>query len=119
MKFDFSLFVKTALPVMVDCGYSRNEMREVLDVFERFFDAYAEKRGEDHPPVKAVQIERMVRMFYSTRDKHGRELDICAEDYPDMIARYYETSFGEKCDYRINHFFSDGVRSILVYQCFY
>lgn len=68
MKMDkkkFRQIAKKAYDSMEDT-VNRYSLEQYIAIFEHFFSRYAEKRGEDHPPVGCGNIRRiMERMPYT------------------------------------------------------
>lgn len=117
--FDFDIFTRlcTKAYEMVDTPYT---LQEVLRVFDCFFNAYKSAMGEDHPPIREKQIERIIRKmpYYDIPPNAPGNSDIEPEDYPVLIDAYFHTPF-RNCDYRINHFFSGDVRKMRAYEVLY
>ena len=100
---------------------NRYSLEEYIAIFEHYFSRYAEKRGEDHPPIGCENIRRiMERMPYTGAPDEsigGRDMfDYTAEMYPAMIDQYFRTRFFPGCDYRIFHFMSGNVRELRLYE---
>lgn len=116
----FRMTAKKAYDSMEDT-VNRYSLEQYIAIFEHFFSRYAEKRGEDHPPVGCGNIRRiMERMPYTgAKDESigGRDMfDYTADMYPAMIDQYFRTRFFPGCDYRIFHFMCGNVRELRVYE---
>lgn len=126
MKMDkkkFRQIAKKAYDRMEDT-VNRYSLEEYIAIFEHFFSRYAEKRGEDHPPIGCENIQRiMERMPYMGAPDEsigGRDMfDYTADMYPAMIDQYFRTRFFPGCDYRIFHFMSGNVRELRVYEIWF
>lgn len=117
MKFNIDEFKRIAARVYPQptewykCPYSFDE---VMDVFAYFFEAYEDYRGEVHPPINANQIFDIIDKMPVVDD-----IDVSPEMYKEMIERYFQSSFQNRCNYRINHFFSGDVRKYRLYELAY
>ena len=117
MLFDFDRFSKIAASVYADSPYS---LAEVLEVFRHYFEQYEAYTGAPHPPIRAVQIERIIREmpYIDETDKANSTMDIDPDCYEDMIDRHFRTQY-RNCDYNINHFFSGRIRVLRFYETCY
>ena len=106
MFFDFDKFSSITASVYADSPYS---LAEVLEVFRHYFEQYEAYTGAPHPPIRAVQIERIIREM-----PYIDETDC----YEDMIDRHFRTRY-RNCDYNINHFFSGRIRVLRFYETCY
>lgn len=103
--------------------YNFSEFLKVLDVdinndieeaINYFISKYKQIREEEHPRLKYYQWDDIVFQLSSIYDEHGskqvkdNELTFMGE-YKPMIDKYFNTDFKGNCDYRLNHFVSDGV----------
>lgn len=100
---------------------NRYSLEEYIAIFEHFFSRYAEKRGEDPPPVGCGNIRRiMERMPYMGAPDEsigGRNMfDYTADMYSAIVNQYFRTRFFPGCDYRIFHFMSGNVRELRLYE---
>ena len=70
-----------------DSPYS---LAEVLDVFRYYFEQYEAYTGAPHPPIRAVQIERIIHEmpYIDETDKANSTMDIDPDCYEDMIDRH-------------------------------
>lgn len=104
----FRMTAKKAYDRMEDT-VNRYSLEEYIAIFEYFFSRYAEKRGEDHPPIGCENIQRiMERMPYTGAPDEsigGRDMfDYTADMYPVMVdmsgnvreLRVYEIWFGRE-----------------------
>ena len=117
MLFDFDRFSKIAASVYADSPYS---LAEVLEVFRHYFEQYEAYTGAPHPPIRAVQIERIIREmpYIDETDKANSTMDIDPDCYKDMIDKHFRTQY-RNCDYNINHFFSGRIRVLRFYETCY
>lgn len=117
MFFDFDRFSKIAASVYADSPYS---LAEVLEVFRHYFEQYEAYTGAPHPPIRAVQIERIIREmpYIDETDKANSTMDIDPDCYEDMIDKHFRTQY-RNCDYNINHFFSGRIRVLRFYETCY
>lgn len=100
---------------------NRYSLEQYIAIFEHFFSRYAEKRGEDHPPIGCENIQRiMERMPYMGAPDEsigGRNMfDYTADMYPAIVNQYFRTRFFPGCDYRIFHFMSGNVRELRLFE---
>lgn len=115
MQFDFYLFSRIAITAYPkECQYA---LEECLWVFYRYFQAYEERTGRPHPPIKRDQIKRIMEempcIVMEDRGGHLEPLD--PGDYVNLIDLHFRTPY-QHCDYNINHFFSGRIREILLYD---
>lgn len=116
----FRMTAKKAYDSMEDT-VNRYSLEQYIAIFEHFFSRYAEKRGEDHPPVGCGNIRRiMERMPYMGAPDEsigGRNMfDYTADMYSAIVNQYFRTRFFPGCDYRIFHFMSGNVRELRLYE---
>lgn len=64
----FRMTAKKAYDSMEDT-VNRYSLEQYITIFEHFFSRYAEKRGEDHPPVGCGNIRRIMERMAV----HGRK----------------------------------------------
>ena len=88
MFFDFDKFSSITASVYADSPYS---LAEVLEVFRYYFEQYEAYTGAPHPPIRAVQIERIIREmpYIDETDKANSTMDI--EKYPQYHRRCRQT----------------------------
>ena len=117
MLFDFDRFSKIAASVYTDSPYS---LAEVLEVFRYYFEQYEAYTGAPHPPIRANQIERIIREmpYIDETDKVNSTMDIDPDCYEDMIDKHFRTQY-RNCDYNINHFFSGRIRELRYFETYY
>ena len=110
MLFDFDKFSSITASVYADSPYS---LAEVLEQYEAY-------TGAPHPPIRAVQIERIIREmpYIDETDKANSTMDIDPDCYEDMIDKHFRTRY-RNCDYNINHFFSGRIRVLRFYETCY
>lgn len=77
---------------------------------KRFIWSYKRHIGEEHPPLENRQLERC----FSVLSSFISENDLDEESVAAIIDQYFETNFpnannGAGCDYRFNHFATEGV----------
>lgn len=97
MFFDFDKFSSITASVYADSPYS---LAEVLEVFRYYFEQYEAYTGAPHPPIRAVQIERIIREmpYIDETDKANSTMDIDPDCYEDMIDKHFRTRY-RNCDY--------------------
>lgn len=117
MPFDWNIFER-----VVSSAYRVSatpyQLHEVLTVFDYFLERYATYRGEEHPLIRREQAAKYIRAmpYFYPEDHNGtQDPDIIPEWYPDMIDRYFQTSF-PGCNYRMGHFFSGTIRENKYYE---
>lgn len=98
MLFDFDKFSSITASVYADSPYS---LAEVLEVFRHYFEQYEAYTGAPHPPIRAVQIERIIREmpYIDETDKVNSTMDIDPDCYEDMIDKHFRTRY-RNCDYK-------------------
>ena len=102
------LFDEVCEKAYMKASYSRYSLSEVLDIMHYFFEAYEQHRGEPHPP---LTVGNMVRIIERLSDSCFMDTD----SYMDFIDLYFESRY-RNCDYRINHFLSEGILEVLNYK---
>lgn len=108
--FNFNIFAEMAKRVYPKATTSYS-LDDVLSVFSYFFQAYKKNTGLDHPPIKCDNILRLIEaMDDAGKDDHGEKVELEPDDYRHIIDLYFATPFDDKCNYRINHFFSGRIR---------
>ena len=117
MLFDFDKFAQITASVYADSPYS---LAEVLEVFRYYFEQYEAYTGAQHPPIRAGQIERIIREmpYIDETDKIQSTMDIIPDCYYPMIDKHFRTQY-RNCDYNINHFFSGRIRELRYYETCY
>lgn len=80
LLFDFDKFSSITASVYADSPYS---LAEVLEVFRHYFEQYEAYTGAPHPPIRAVQIERIIREmpYIDETDKANSTMDIDPDCY--------------------------------------
>jgi len=119
MKFNFDLFKGIATTVyqsdMVNTSYS---LDDCLGVFKLYFETFERYRGKPHSGLHREQIARIMNAMpttpYPIDDGTDEPFDLEPSDYAPLIAKHFQTRYGQKCDYGINHFFSGEVRGYRV-----
>lgn len=117
MNFDFEKFTEVVKKVYQGGGYN---LQEALNVFFYYFATYEEYMGKPHPPIRAKQIERIIRAmpYLGQGFTSGQVADILPGDYPALIDKHFKTGY-RHCDYNINHFFSGRIRALRFYEELY
>lgn len=75
---------------------------EILNIF---FTLYEKKMGKKHERLKGDQKERIYKII------QGYDYE-----WIELMKRYFDTQFRERCDYNANHFFTDGITDILYHE---
>ena len=96
-----------------ETGYSFDDVRNIMHYF---FDCYEHHRHQPHPPVRRQQLQRIIEGLAEVDDELGRPIEVFPDDYPPMIRLYFRARFKAPCDYRINHFMTNGVRLMRYYE---
>lgn len=115
MEFDFHRFSRiAALAYRAGNPYT---LEQCLEVFRCYFQTYEDYMGHPHPPIRRVQIARIMEEmpYIIEEDKGGSIEDIDLELYPLLIKLHFKTEY-RNCDYNINHFFSGRIRELRVYE---
>lgn len=96
MFFDFDKFSSITASVYADSPYS---LAEVLEVFRYYFEQYEAYTGAPHPPIRAVQIERIIREmpYIDETDKANSTMDIDPDCYEDMIDKHLSNASAHAC----------------------
>ena len=117
MLFDFDKFADITASVFPGGPYT---LDEALGVFRYYFEQYETYTGAPHPPIRANQIERIIREmpYIDETDKANSTMDIDPDCYEDMIDKHFRTRY-RNCDYNINHFFSGRIRVLRFYETCY
>ena len=99
---------------------ARTALRRCWRCFRYYFEQYEAYTGAPHPPIRAVQIERIIREmpYIDETDKANSTMDIDPDCYEDMIDKHFRTRY-RNCDYNINHFFSGRIRVLRFYETCY
>lgn len=91
---------------------------DVLAVFDLYFSAYEQRRGERHPSLKRKQIRDAILALPYSDDVRIGPASIEPEDYPYLIEAYFKSAF-KNCDYRLPHFLSGNIRKLKYYETCY
>lgn len=91
-------------------GYDANYCYKVI---EYFFKRYKEITGANHPKLKQTNIEKVIDKIMD----FASEADIDIEQWQQLTDKYLNTKFD--CDYRINHFLSEGILQNRFYEELY
>lgn len=118
MNFDFDRFSRIAASVYT--SESPYSLEDVLEVFKCYFQQYEVYTGHSHPPLRALQIARIIQDMPWLDDvgKSGTSADIAPDCYPTIIEQHFNTRY-RRCDYNINHFFSGKIRELRYYETCY
>ena len=99
-------------------GSAFNE--EACEVIQLFLERYEHFRHELHPKLKYSQWLHHVKtiLYVDDNNNDSRSIDMSYENHEAMITKYFNTHSynGGRCDYRINHYNTPGVKEILVYE---
>jgi hypothetical protein len=124
MQFNFPLFRGLATRAYQNVGNNAFSLKEVLSVFEYYFDAYEKHMGRLHPNIRMQQIERIISVMpYIDGDgssSAGDDIDVGS--YEVMIDKHFQTEYNVGyggCDYNINHLFSGDIRLMRFYDTCY
>ena len=84
LLFDFDKFSSITASAYADSPYS---LAEVLEVFRYYFEQYEAYTGAPHPPIRANQIERIIREmpYIDETDKAHSTMDIDPDCYRNMF----------------------------------
>lgn len=91
---------------------------DVLAVFDLYFSAYEQHRGERHPSLKRKQIRDAILALPYSDDVRNGPASLDPEDYPYLIEAYFKSNF-KNCDYRLPHFLSGNIRQLKYYETCY
>lgn len=94
-------------------------VEETLTVFHYFLESYRTYAGEDHPPLKPVQIADYVEWLPKVVTDYADSrslIELGPDWYPPMIDLYFTKPFRRNCDHRIYHFMHGDVRLYLLYD---
>lgn len=115
MQFNFDLFSKIAARAYKEGNpYS---LEDCLGVFRIYFQEYEKHMGHPHPPIRAAQIARIMRImpWICEDDRGAVASDIEPGWYSDLITLHFKTKY-RRCDFNVNHFFSGRVREMRAYE---
>lgn len=94
-------------------------LKETLAVFHYFLESYRAYAGEDHPPLKPVQIADYIEWFPKVVTDYADSrsiIELGPDWYPDIVDLYFTKPFRQGCNHRIYHFMSGEVRLYLLYD---
>lgn len=117
LLFDFDKFSSITASVYADSPVQPCRSVGGVPILLR---AVRSVHGAPHPPIRAVQIERVIREmpYIDETDKANSTMDIDPDCYEDMIDKHFRTQY-RNCDYNINHFFSGRIRELRFYETCY
>jgi len=84
--------------------YESNLKDSIEEVISYFYEWYEEYMGEKHPPLKEAQLQRVYDALASFMDTYCLDTEYMRR----IVDCYFETPF-ENCDYRLNHFATEGI----------
>lgn len=88
---------------------------EVIEALRYFLDKYESIRHEKHPHLTRMQWRHHVDTTFYCTDNYDNVVDISLSDIKLMIDKYFSKNFDD-CDYRLNHFNTDGIKRCLYYE---
>ena len=95
-------------------------LKECLEVFKLYYDAYWVHTGREHPLLRDEQVVKIIETMDTAETVRGYgetdNVSIPSEVYGDLIEFHFNTDYGESCDYNINHFFSGLIRGYRLYD---
>ena len=120
MTFDFDTFsalVTKAYQRITDHPYT---LKDVLSIFQYYFEAYEKKQGQPHPHIRQEQIWRIIHLmpWVDPSPSDSAYEHIGLEEYLVLIDQHFKTKY-RHCDYNINHFFSGRIRELRFYETCY
>lgn len=120
MYFNFKLFSALTTRAYQKIEYPIYLLEDVLGIFEYYFQEFENTFKEVHPPIRMVQIERIIGImpFIDSEARGGQIEDIEPDDYYVLIDKHFKTQY-RNCDYNINHFFSGDIRLMRFYEELY
>ena len=86
----------------------------IKEAINYFLYKYKQQREEEHPRLKFEQWDNIVYQLsfiydeFDSKQVKDNELTFI-DEYKPMIDKYFNTKFQKECDYRLNHFISNGV----------
>ena len=104
----------------------------IYDCIEYFLEKYREKNHREHLPLRSDTLQRVVEVMLSTLTvPHDEDLENMHESifYPlvsfmsdrddrqEVIDKYFQTKFREKCDYSLVHFTYKDVITHVMQKC--
>ncbi len=101
-----------------DDTYSDN----VISCIKYFVEEYEKKIGKIHPCLKNATLEVIIQRLTecTSDDYHDFEPLVSSnendEEYRNAIDKYFNTNFGQKTNYNLSHFASEGILKNLMYH---
>ena len=87
---------------------------DIREAINYFLYKYKQQKEEEHPRLKFEQWDNIVYQLsfiydeFDSKQVKDNELTFI-DEYKPMIDKYFNTKFQKECDYRLNHFISNGV----------
>lgn len=95
--------------------FSKNDILIILSIIGYYFGKYLTMKGIFHPSITSTRFYQLAIIIADGyTGKYNNEI-IEYENWFNMIDKHFETNYGE-CDYRIMHFFTDGVLKNRFYE---
>lgn len=116
MFFNFKLFSQDVQAVYMAFEDYPFELKEVLGIFEMYFESYEREMNQTHPFITRTAIFKILEDMPFVCDRHyDRFINLNVDDYRLIIDRHFQTVY-KFCDFNIIHFFSGRIRLLRFYE---
>lgn len=90
---------------------------EAIETVEYFLKTYCERFGKAHPNLRPEQWQKHLNTILECRDDQDRLHNFTSSCLEEMIDSYFSIdTFWPDCDYSINHFNTDGIKSRRMFE---
>lgn len=96
-------------------GYSKDIINDVKSFINMFYGRYEHEMGEKHPLLKDDILMHCIDDLLGNENTYNLDTDSCYE----LIDAYFNSSFGNYCDYHLPHFAMDGIIQNRFYERLY
>lgn len=119
-EMDFSIVEKQIAKEINSLGYGQDEelINNATEVFRYYYDKYYSCIGSYHLVLSSKAMRNTLER-YINGSEIAIDLQYDIEAYKEMIDRHFTKDYGEKIDYSICHFMTEGIRNYLFYEVLY
>lgn len=110
--------IKTAYHAIENQMPEEWSLPDCTSLFEYYFQQYQMVFKREHPHMRTQTIQQIIAALPAIEDQYGREFDLDPNDYPALIADYFEHDFGRCCNYSMAHFISGDIRLMRCYDLY-
>lgn len=113
--FKWVIVKQHIISTMDKLGYGSTsvETENALETFRYYYMKYRDKTGQNHPRLNdQTMLSVMNRFITGTLEV----TDTDAEAYMALIDEHFDTNYGKKIDWNIQHFMTEDVRNILYHR---